>query len=194
MEYRSLISILVVILTLAGYIPYILDIFRKKTTPHAFTWLAVALTAFVAYGLQVVGGAGVGALPMLVVAAICAFVFILSLWRGTKDIARSDVIALIASLIGLTLWVFIKQPILSVIVITCSEILSYVPTIRKSWNQPYSETLALYEISLVRHGLSILALEQINILTALYPAAWTLTNVVITLVLIMRRKRISQSA
>lgn len=193
MDYRVPVSILVVILTFAGYIPYVADILKGRTKPHAYTWLAASLTAFLAYGLQSVGGAGVGALPMLVIAVICTIVFILSLRHGTKDITKSDLFALIASLIGLVLWVFIKQPVLSVIIITCSEILSYVPTIRKSWLQPYSETLALYEISMVRHGLSIVALEQINILTTLYPTAWTLTNVVITLVLIIRRKRIAES-
>lgn len=128
---------------------------------------------------------------MLVVAAICALVFVLSLWRGTKDITKSDAIALAASLVGLALWIFIEQPAWSVIVITFSEILSYAPTIRKSWNQPYSETLALYEISMVRHGLSILTLEQVNLLTALYPAAWASTNLVISAILLLRRRRIA---
>jgi hypothetical protein len=188
MDYRVLISILVIVLTFVGYGPYIFDIVKGKTRPHAFTWFAVSLTAFVAYALQVTGGAGVGAWPMLIIAGVCVLVFLLSLWRGTKDIKISDAILLVLSLVALFLWIVVKQPILSVLLITAAEILSFVPTIRKSWKDPYSETLSLYEISMVRHGLSILALEHINILTALYPAAWAVTNVVITVILIMRRR------
>ena len=190
MAYKSIISIFVVLLTLAGYIPYILDIFKRKTTPHAFTWFSVSLTAFVAYGLQIVGGAGVGALPMLAVSVICLFVFILSLFRGTKDIKKFDVVFLLLSLVALFLWLVVKQPVWSVILITLSEIFGYIPTIRKSWHKPYSETLVLYEISAFRHGLAILALEKLNILTVLYPSVWALTNLVITIILLFRRKKV----
>jgi len=191
MEYHAIVSVLVITLTFFGYVPYIWDILKGKTKPHAFTWFVVAVTAFVAYALQLLGGAGVGAWPMLTVAVICIVVFLLSLWRGTRDITKSDIVLFILSLVALFLWLVVKQPVLSVILITVSEVLAFVPTIRKSWSEPYSETLSLYEISAVRHGLSILALQQINLLTALYPAAWSLTNVVISTVLLLRRKRVA---
>ena len=190
MDYHVLLSAVVILLTFAGYVPYIRDIFLGRTKPHAFTWFVVALTAFIAYGLQVEGGAGVGAWPMLVVSLVCVLVFVLSLWKGTKDITKSDVIFLVLSLIALFLWLVVKQPILSILLITASEILSYVPTIRKSWKAPYSETLALYEVSAFRHGLAVFAVEKMNLLTALYPAAWALTNIIITVILILRRKAV----
>lgn len=188
MDYHSFLSAAVILLTFVGYVPYVRDIFLGKTKPHAFTWFAVALTAFIAYALQVEGGAGVGAWPMLVVSLICVLVFVLSLWRGTKDITRSDVVFLCLSLVALFLWLVVKQPILSILLITASEILSYVPTVRKSWKEPYSETLALYQVSMFRHGLAVFAVEQMNLLTALYPAAWALTNLTITVILTLRRR------
>jgi hypothetical protein len=75
-----------------------------------------------------------------------------------------------------------------VISITIAEIFGFIPTMRKAWNTPHSETLALYEISAVRHSLVILALEHISIITALYPAAWALMNVLIAIELRVRRK------
>jgi len=131
---------------------------------------------------------------MLVIAIIGVTVFILSLWKGTRDIRISDAILLVLSLIALYLWIVVRQPIWSVLLITSSEILAFVPTIRKSWKDPYSETASLYQISIVRHGLSILALEKINILTALYPAAWAITNAAITLILFIRRKDVGKSS
>ncbi len=192
MEYKALIGSIVIVLTFAGYAPYIFDILKNKTKPHAFTWLTVSITAYIAYALQVIGGGGVGALPMLVVTCICILVFLLSLWRGTRDINFLDAVFLILSLTALLLSLLAKQPILSVFLITISEILGFVPTVRKSWNNPYSETLSLYGISIFRHGLSIVALEQMNILTVLYPAAWTLTNVFITSILIVRRREFAK--
>lgn len=192
MEYHVLISSFVVALTFIGYAPYIYDIVKGKTKPHAFTWFVVALTAFVAYGLQVAGGAGVGSWALLSVSGICVLVFLLSLWRGSRDITFSDIVFLILSLVALLLWIVAQEPILSVLLITSAEVLSFFPTIRKSWKDPYSETLSTYQISGFRHGLSIFALQQFNILTVLYPVAWTLTNVAITVILMVRRQQIKK--
>lgn len=192
MDWNTAISLIVIALTFAGYVPYILDIFRKKTTPHAFTWFSVSLTAFLAYALQVEGGAGVGAWAMLFVSIICAFIFLLSFKYGTRDIKKIDIFFLGISIIALYLWLVVDQPILSVVLITLAEVFAYFPTIRKSWSDPHSETLVFYEISTVRHGLVLLAVEKINLLTALYPAAWALTNLVIALILIVRRKALDR--
>jgi hypothetical protein len=192
MDYHSIVSLIVVVLTIVAYVPYVLDIFKGKTKPHSLTWFTVSLIAFIAFGLQVEGGAGVGAWPMLFVALVCVLVFILSLWRGVRDITRSDVILTLASLVAVYLWVVVEQPIISVLLITIAEVLAFVPTIRKSWNAPHTETLSLYQISAVRHGLATIAVEQMNILTVLYPAAWALTNVVIVIILVLRREKLKR--
>ena len=105
MEYQTLVSFIVIAITLAGYIPYVLDTLKGKTTPHIFSWFTFTLTAYLAYFLQVLGGAGVGSWPMLVVATICLLIFILSFWRGTKDITKSDVACLVFALIAIFLWI-----------------------------------------------------------------------------------------
>lgn len=190
MEFKVIVSFLTVLLTFVGYVPYVIDILRGKTKPHVYTWLGATVTAFTAYGLQVLGGAGVGAWPMLVISLICVLVLVLSFWKGTDNRTAFDLLCIVLSFIALFLWLVVQQPILSVLLITFAEILAFVPTVRKSWHQPYSETLSLYSVSAVRHSLSILALEKLNILTALYPAAWALTNVVIVGVLILRRRAV----
>lgn len=193
MEYHAIISGIVVVLIFIGYAPYIYDIFQKKTQPHVFTWFSVSLTAAVTYALQVLGGAGIGALPALTVSGICILIFLLSLWRGTKDITVSDTVFLILALVGLGLWLFVKQPVLSIIVITCSGVLAYLPTIRKSWKQPYSETVSSYQIAGIRHGLSIFALEKLNLLTVLHPAVWVCINFMIVIMLLLRRKKVPRA-
>lgn len=190
MEFKIFISFVATLFSFIGYFPYVIDIFKNKTKPHAFTWFTTTITAFIAYGLQVVGGAGIGALPMFAISCICVLVFVLSLWRGTKDITISDFVFLLLSIGALIIWIFAEQPVLSVLMITFAEILAFIPTIRKSWKNPYTETLSLYVISTFRHGISIFALEKLNLLTALYPASWAVTTIVISSILIIRRKQL----
>ena len=138
------------------------------------------------------GGAGVGAWITFAVSAVCIFIFFLCLKYGEKSITISDVVFLILALLSLSLWLFVHQPILSVILIVLTDVLGFAPTIRKSWNKPHSETLFTWAVCVVRHGLGIFALEQFNLLTLLYPIAWTAVNFIFCIFIIVRRKQIKQ--
>ncbi|MDB5259741.1 MAG: conserved hypothetical rane protein [Candidatus Taylorbacteria bacterium] len=193
MDYKIFISIIAVILTFVGYVPYIRDVIKKKTKPHAFTWFVFTLSGGVGYALQVFGGAGVGSWALLAAVIICFVIFILSLRIGDKDVAPSDFIFLFLALVSLFLWLVVKQPVWSAILAAATELLGFMPTIRKSWNNPHSETLWTYEVAFFRHGLSIFALQRFNILTLLYPIAWTAANLIFCIILVVRRK-ISKTA
>jgi hypothetical protein len=188
--FKVVISLVTIVLLFVGYLPYIKDVLNKKISPHAFTWFVWTLAGGIAYALQVVGGAGVGSWALLGAVIICFVIFILSLRVGNKDITISDIFFLILALVSLYLWLVVDEPRLAVIFATSAEILGIVPTIRKSWNKPYSENLWAYEIAVLRHGLSILALQQFNLLTVLYPASWTIVCLLFTGLLLMRRRAI----
>ncbi len=190
MDYKILISIISCILVLVGYVPYIIDILKRKTIPHAFTFFIWAIAELIIWALQVHGGAGVGAWVTFVLFLVLTFVFLLSLKYGEKGITTSDIIFLILSLISLALWVVIDQPIWSIILIVLTDVLGFIPTIRKSWNKPYSETVFTWQMGTIRHGVSIFALQQFNILTLLFPVVWTLCNFLFSIFLIIRRKQI----
>ena len=187
-DYKIIIGILAVMLTFIAYIPYIRDIIKNKTTPHAFTWFVFGVEGAIAYALQVYAGAGYGAWTTLVVAVLCFLIFLFSIYKKNQDIIFLDAVFLIASFFALFLWFAVKQPIWSVILIVIVSVLGFVPTIRKCWNNPYSETIFLYEANFIRNGLAILALAKYNIITCLYPATWALINLLFVIFIIKRKK------
>lgn len=189
---KTIISVIAVLLTFIAYIPYVRDTLQGKTTPHVYTWFIWGLVTAIAFGLQVSAGAGVGSWVTLAVVIACFFVFILGMRNGKKDVTKLDTLFLILSFFALYLWLIVKQPVLSVILVSSVDMLGFVPTIRKSWNKPHSETLFLYSLNAFRHGLSLLALEQYNIVTWLYPGTWTFANALFSIMLIIRRKRMGK--
>ncbi|HBQ51260.1 hypothetical protein A3B42_01445 [Candidatus Daviesbacteria bacterium RIFCSPLOWO2_01_FULL_38_10] len=191
-DIKTIISITAIILTFIGYIPYLRDTLQGKTTPHVYTWFIWGFVTAIAFGLQVEGGAGVGSWVTIVVAIICFTIFLLGMRSGKKDIALSDTIFFVLSFVALFLWLIAKQPVLSVILTSTIDLLGFAPTVRKSWNKPHSETLFTYELSTLRHGLSILALQQYSIVTWLYPVSWTFANALFSLILIIRRKQVNK--
>lgn len=187
---KPIISVISVCLTFVGYIPYIRDTIQKKTVPHVYSWLLWSFVTAIAFALQFSGGAGVGAWVTLAAALVSFFIFFLGLRNGKKDISRSDTFFFILSLIALILWLVAKRPILSVILVSITEMLAFIPTFRKSWNKPYSETLFTYELNAARHGLSIFALQYYSIVTWLYPVTWTFANALFSVMLLVRRKHL----
>lgn len=189
---KEKISIVAIILTVIAYIPYIRNSLSGKTTPHIYTWFIWGFVTLIAFGLQVSAGAGVGAWVTLAIVVACFSVFILGMTRGKKDITKLDTLFFFLALISLFLWLIAKQPVLSILLVVITDMLGFIPTIRKSWNKPYSETLFLYALNSFRQALSILALEQYSIVTWLYPATWAIANALFSISLVARRKQVTK--
>ncbi|HSX41088.1 MAG TPA: hypothetical protein VLF21_00415 [Candidatus Saccharimonadales bacterium] len=179
-----------VILTFVAYIPYFRDILRRKTHPHLYSWSIWGLLTVIIFALQLIGGAGPGAFVTLMAGSMCFIVIILSLRYGKRDITLSDTIVLILTLITIALWLVAKQPVASIILATLADLLAFVPTVRKSWNKPRSETLSLYATNAARFGITALALDTYSLLTALWPIAWAVVNGLFALMLVYRRRRV----
>ncbi len=192
LQHKTIISIVVVVLSFIGYGIYVLDVVKRKTTPHVFTWLIWTITSAIIWALQVSEGAGVGSWVTFAVTLICGIIFLLSFKYGEKTITKSDICFLILALLALALWRIANQPVLSIILLTLTEVLGFLPTVRKSWNKPWSESPFIWEFTGFRHGLGIFALQQWNVVTVLFPLTWVFANFAFAVVLRIRRKRIPQ--
>lgn len=187
---KNIIGIVAIVLTFIGYAPYFRDLLKGKTKPHIFSWFIWTIVTSIIYALQVSAGAGFGSLVTLAVAIISLLIFILGFKNGNKNIKKIDIVFLVLALLAIPLWLVIKQPVLSIILLSTIDMLGFAPTVRKSWDNPYSETLSLYTITTFRHGLSIIALAHYNIVTLLFPATWVIANALFSIMLIVRRRKI----
>jgi hypothetical protein len=184
---KDFLGILAVVITFIGYIPYARDTIKRKTRPHIFSWFTWALVTFLVFALQVYGKGGAGTYTNLAAAIFCTSIFILGLENGKRDITNFDVITFVVSLIAIGIWLIAKQPIISTLLLVAINMLATLPTIRKSWHDPHSETLFLWQMGALRNILSFLALSNYSVLTWLYPITNMLVNVIVCLVLIFRR-------
>ncbi|HTB31176.1 MAG TPA: hypothetical protein VK808_04070, partial [Bacteroidia bacterium] len=130
-----------IIATLIGtgsFYPYLRDVFKRKTQPHTYTWLIWAILQVTGVMAMFNNGAGIGALSLTVGAFFCAYIFILSLKYGTKNITTFDTLCLIGALAATAVYVFMHNPVLSVILITIIDLVGFLPTMRKAYSEPHS--------------------------------------------------------
>ncbi|HVZ67643.1 MAG TPA: hypothetical protein VG917_05290 [Patescibacteria group bacterium] len=181
-EIKIIASFLASIIAIIAYIPYLIDMFKGKNKPHLYTWISIVMvTTIVAY-IQLIGGAGIGAIPTIVGDLIDIVILFYCFRYGTKDIVEIDKVCLVISIIGVVVYVLFRTlPVFSLAIVTTAEIVSFIPTFRKTRNDPYSESLTSYYIVLIKLMLIIIALQSYNLLTVSYSATWITIYVIFLL-------------
>lgn len=176
---KIIASILATCLAITAYLPYLIAMFKGKNKPHLYTWISIFLvTAIVAY-IQLIGGAGVGAIPTIIGAGIDGVILFYCFRFGTKDIVFMDKVCLAITILGVLAYIALRNhPVVSLAIVTIAEVVSFIPTFRKTRNDPYSESLPSYYLLMVKLGLILIALQKYNLLTASYSALWILVFIV----------------
>lgn len=178
------------IITIIAYVPYINDIFKNKTRPHFFSWFVWTILTAIVFLSQLFEGGGAGSWFLGVTVIVCLFISVLSLKRGTKDIQPIDWICMIGALVSIVFWIITKTPLLSVIIVTTIDILAFFPTIRKSYYNPYQETIVFYFLNITKFIFGVLALEKYSLITTLYPSYLIFANGFFFIFLNVRRGQI----
>lgn len=190
--YKLLLGILAVIIGIFSYIPYFRDLFAGKTKPHAFSWFVWAILTGIAFAAQINQHAGPGAWITGITALVCLIVSIISIIKGKRDFPLFDWLCLISSFFAIVLWWYTKNPTASVILITITDALAFLPTFRKSYHSPHEETAIMFAFASVKFALALVALQTYTIATYLYPASLVFMNGIFVAMLIIRRKQLKK--
>jgi hypothetical protein len=186
--YKTVCGVIATLISMASYIPYLRDLFARKTQPHTYTWLIWTILQITGTVAMFSTGAGIGAMALAVGSVFCIFIFILSLKYGTKNITVFDTICLIGALAAIGVYLFLHNPILSVILISLIDFVGFLPTLRKAYAEPYSETLSMFALGVVWSGFNLIAISTYSISTTLYPACIMFANGLCAALLWIRRK------
>ena len=187
MTLKLIFLIIGAVIGTAAFFPYLRDIFRRETQPHVYTWLIWLLTQGTAVVGIWYGGGRWGALNLYIGMIFILGIFLFSLKYGTKNITTWDTVILIAALGAIVVWWQLNQPLLAVIMISAIDLVGYIPSLRKSYHEPYSETLKSWMAWAVSDIFALIALSEYNALTMTYLATITIANVVLVIFCLWRR-------
>ncbi|MES2087944.1 MAG: hypothetical protein V4467_03035 [Patescibacteria group bacterium] len=192
-NFKLLLSLLTGILTIVGFVPYVRDIFLRKTKPHLYTWLIWVITQITATVAFLKGGGGnYGTFSLIVGNILVVLVFLLAFKYGTKNITKSDTFVLISALAAVVVWWWLRNPWLSVLMISIIDGLGYLPTFRKSFEEPWSETLSYWGIMTATSMLALAMSNKYNFLTSAYLTTLVVANTTVWNICFFRRKTIAK--
>ncbi len=193
-EVKIVLGYMAVMLGFIAYGFYFKDIFKGRTRPHAFSWLIWALITAEAYWAQVVKGGGAGAWATGAASIICFMIGLLALSKKERKFSVYDWITLTAALVAILLWFTTNDPLSSVIILSVTDLIGSIPTVRKSIAHPEQETAKAYAMHGIKFAIAILALQAYSLTTWLFPATLGIANVALAALIVIRRKQINCAA
>jgi hypothetical protein len=185
---KTTVAIIAAILAIVGNTPYLRDIIKRRVQPHPYTWLVWSMVSCIVFFGQVAKGAGIGALPTAASEIFTIIIFFFSLRYGFKNIKRVDTYFFLAALLGIVPWILTKDPTISVIIAVTIDFIAFIPTLRKTWAEPKTETPLLYGMNVLRHILMLISLQAYNVATMLHSIVMISTNTFMAWLIIFHKK------
>jgi hypothetical protein len=168
---KDLAAVATAAVTVACLVPYVVGVLRGRLCPSPVSWLIWALGTALVAGAQASGGAGVGAWPLALSAAISAGVAVLA---GRRAVATSpgpvDLACLAVAVTAGACWIAADDALLAVVLLTGLDLAGFGPILRRAWTRPEEESALFFLAGAFRNVLLLPALETLNATTVLFPA------------------------
>ena len=179
---------LAMFLSLLGVAGYIRDTLRGVTTPNRVTWGLWALEGVLAFAIEIKQHVGLaagmtlmlGLGPVLVVVA--SFRHHHGVWRLTTfDLACGAI-----SLAGILFWALVDAPTTALVSFVVADQVAALPTVRKSWLAPETETWWAFAMGSLNTGLTLATLHEITTAGALFPGVIMVTDALLVVLILTR--------
>ena len=191
MESPLILWIVSWIFTLIFYAIYLRSIIIWETKPHIYTAMLYALMTGLIFYSQLSNDAGIWAIYLWITFMVWSIIFFMSFKYWVKDIVLTDKISLLLALISIPIWYISWTPLITLLLVILIDLLSTVPTVRKTFVNPYTENTYVYLIEFIAISFSILALSSINFINAGYLIYIMLFDLLMFFIIYYRRKQLS---
>ena len=118
------------------------------------------------------------------------FVVLLSYKYGVGGFQKKDIFSLIGAGIGLTLWYATKEPAYALFIVILIDFIASFLTIKKSYEDPKSETLSTWIMSSIAAFFGVLAVGKFNFILLAYPFFILLADSSIMIAILLASKKL----
>jgi hypothetical protein len=175
-------------LSLIGAYGYIRDTLRGETSPNRVTWGLWGLEGILAFVVEIQQHVGLASVMTLMLGFVPCVVLVASfknshsVWR----IGRFDVICGAISVAGLVFWAFVNQPTIALLSFVAADQVAALPTLRKSWLAPSTESPRVFFMGFMNCGITLLTLRHFTTAGVLFPGCVLVMDLMIGLLIVSR--------
>ncbi len=132
---------------------------------------------------------GIGSFPVGVSALVCFFIAFLAYKKVSHDvISRSDWLFFTLALGAIPLWYMTDSALNAVILLSIIDTLGFIPTFKKAYHYPFEEQLSFFMMMLFKDIFALMALEEYNLTTLLFPITLDVSTIAFIIMVFIRRE------
>lgn len=178
LHYLVLLGALV---SLTGCLSYAYETIQGKTKPNRISWLLWSIAPLIATAAGIKSGVTWAVIPVFMsgfgpLLILCStFLNKSSYWK----LEKFDYLCGFFSLLALVLWAITKNPTIAIFFAILSDATAAIPTLKKSWQNPKTETYTPYLGGLFSVGTAFFAITMWNFASLAFPMYLGIMNIVI---------------
>jgi hypothetical protein len=173
-------------LSLIGGYGYIRDTLRGDTSPNRVTWSLWGVEGVLAFCVEVQQHVGLAALMTLMLGIVPCAVVVSSFRNphGSWKLGTFDVACGATSVAGLVFWAFINEPTVALVSFVVADQMAALPTVRKSWLAPRTESPRLFFLGSTNCAITLLTLTKLTTAGVLFPGCILVTDLIVGLLIV----------
>lgn len=172
---------LAALLSIVGAWSYIHATVRGTTSPNRVTWGLWGVEGILAFGVEVQQHVGLAALMTLMLGFVPCVVVLVSFRNphSVWKIGRFDIVCGSISIAGLVFWAFVNEPTVALISFVAADQAAALPTIRKAWIAPNTESPRVFFLGFLNCGITLLTLKSFTTAGVLFPGVVMIADLVL---------------
>jgi len=176
-----------ILLSIVAYIWYFRAMLRGETKPHAFSRFVRAIMTGTAFFAQRTQTHEIGTWVLWMSSVMCLSIAWYGWWRYKIVIEKIDWLYFVCALLGIGAWYITKTPLWSVIIISITDLLAFLPTFRKVRSDPQGESVWVYGLSALKFIFALWSFESFSLVVRLYPMYLVCANTSFVVYALVRR-------
>ena len=173
-------------LSLVGAYGYIRDTLRGDTSPNRVTWSLWGVEGVLAFCVEVQQHVGLAALMTLMLGLVPCAVVVASFRNplGVWKLGAFDYLCGAVSVGGLVFWALVNEPTVALVSFVAADQLAALPTIRKSWLAPATESPRLFFLGSTNCAITLLTLTKLTTAGVLFPGCILVADLIMGLLIV----------
>lgn len=170
-------------------LPYVRDILKGKTRPNVVTWftwtLITSIATWAAFNQQEYRTA----LLTLMSTLATTVIVVLGIRQGVYKYTKFDFVCQVLAIAGVIAWQITDQASIAISAALLADFIGAMPMLRHIWLKPFEETWATFAIAIFGGTLTIISLDNFNIVSLGFPLYAIMLDMVIVTLIITRRTK-----
>jgi hypothetical protein len=173
-------------LSLVGAYGYIRDTLRGTTSPNRVTWSLWGVEGVLAFFVEIQQHVGLASLMTLMLGLVPCAVVVASFRNRNAvwKLGAFDAVCGAVSVGGLIFWAFVNEPTVALVSFVVADQMAALPTVRKSWLAPSTESPRLFFLGSMNCAITVLTLTTLTTAGVLFPGWILVTDLIVGLLIV----------